>query len=61
MSSDIDWLLEPENPSVHYRTLTEILGNSYADSEVQRAKKAILTSDHDLVIKDMALFSFPII
>ena len=35
----IAWLLEPENPSVRYRTLTEILdrGSSEEALEAQRA------------------------
>ena len=37
-----DWLLEEENPSVRYITLTDILGRSLDDSEVVDAKKQIM-------------------
>ena len=37
----IDWLLEEENPSVRYFTLSEILGESQDSPEVKRARKAI--------------------
>lgn len=40
----IDWLLEPENPSVRYRTLTELLGAPIDDLDVQQARRAILDS-----------------
>lgn len=40
----LDWLLEPENPSVRYRTLTELLGVPKDDPQVQEARTAILTS-----------------
>jgi hypothetical protein len=40
----LDWLLELENPSVRYRTLTELLAAPQADPEVQQARAAILTS-----------------
>ena len=38
-----EWLLEEENPSVRYFTLTEILEKPLSDSKVQAAKKAIMT------------------
>ncbi len=38
------WLLEEDNPSVRYRTLTELLDGSPADPEVVRTKRAILSS-----------------
>jgi hypothetical protein len=37
----IQWLLEPENPSVRYWTLTDILERSLNDPEVQEARVAI--------------------
>ncbi len=37
-----NWLLEEENPSVRYFTLTEILDKSISDSEVKEAKNAIM-------------------
>ena len=40
----LDWLLEPENPSVRYRTMTEILDMSQDDRDVQQARAAVLTS-----------------
>jgi hypothetical protein len=36
------WLLEEENPSVRYFTLTDILDKSSNDREVQKAKAAIM-------------------
>ncbi len=38
------WLLEEENPSVRYFTLTEIQDKQQGSPEVQTAKKAIMTS-----------------
>ncbi|MFQ6015250.1 MAG: hypothetical protein ACE5NP_07395 [Anaerolineae bacterium] len=38
------WLLEPDNPSVRYFTLTEILDRPATDAEVQEAKAAIMDS-----------------
>lgn len=37
------WLLEEDNPSVRYFTLTEIQEKPLSNSEVQAAKKAIMT------------------
>jgi hypothetical protein len=37
-----DWLLEEENPSVRYFTLTEILDDPADHTEVKEAKKAIM-------------------
>jgi hypothetical protein len=37
----IPWLLEPENPSARYWTLTDILGRPAGDAEVQEARAAI--------------------
>ncbi len=36
------WLLEEDNPSVRYFTLTEVLGKSANDSEVKDAKNAVM-------------------
>jgi hypothetical protein len=35
-----DWLLEPENPSVRFRTLTDLLGAPQDDPDVQKARAA---------------------
>ena len=37
----VPWLLDPENPSVRYWTLVDILGRSATDPEVQAARAAI--------------------
>ena len=39
-----NWLLEEDNPSVRYFTLTEILDNPLNDSEVKKAKNAIMNA-----------------
>jgi hypothetical protein len=41
-ANSVDWLLEKENPSVRYFTLSQILGKSQTSSEVQEAKKEIM-------------------
>jgi hypothetical protein len=38
----INWLLEKENPSVRYYTLTELLKKKLQDSEVKEAKEQIM-------------------
>lgn len=38
----LDWLLEEENPSVRYFTLTGLLGRTADDAEVRRARKTIM-------------------
>jgi hypothetical protein len=43
--SILDWLLEDENPSVKYRTLTELLDTKSDDPSVQNAKARIRTSN----------------
>lgn len=43
-SKVIDWLLEVENPSVRYRTLTELLGHSAMEPGVIFTKKQIASS-----------------
>jgi hypothetical protein len=40
-----DWLLETNNPSVRYYTLTDILGKSSRSMEVKEAKKEIMMVD----------------
>ena len=40
----VDWLLEAENPSVRYFTLTELLDRPEDDSEVAAAKAGIMSS-----------------
>lgn len=37
----VDWLLEPQEPSVRYLTLTQVLGRAEDDREVKGAKKEI--------------------
>ncbi len=41
-ADSMDWLLEAENPSVRYFTLTELLGKPQDDAEVVSAKKEIM-------------------
>ena len=51
MSTDIiQWLLEPENPSVRYWTLMDILGRPKDDPEVAEARAAIPTSKYGQAI-----------
>jgi len=40
----VNWLLEADNPSVRYFTLSQILDKPQADREVQEAKKEIMTA-----------------
>lgn len=40
-SKTLDWLLEPENPSVRYLTLTDLLHQSKNDDKVISAKEAM--------------------
>lgn len=40
----VDWLLEAENPSVRYFTLTELLDKPESDGEVAAAKAGIMSS-----------------
>ena len=37
----LDWLLEPEQPSVRYLALTQLLGKRPSDSEVRETKARI--------------------
>ena len=41
----IEWLLEKENPSVRYLTLTDVLNKSHIESEVIKAKKQIMKTE----------------
>ena len=41
----IKWLVEPENPSLRYRTSVELLDKSHDDAEVQKSKSQIPTSE----------------
>jgi hypothetical protein len=41
----IPWLLEPDNPSVRYWTLRDLLGRPEDDAEVQAARAAVVQSD----------------
>ena len=38
----VEWLLEENNPSVRYHTLTSLLGNSLNEPLVRDTKKAIM-------------------
>jgi len=38
----INWLLEEENPTVRYLTLTDLMGLSKEDREVAAAKESIM-------------------
>jgi hypothetical protein len=40
----VNWLLEEENPSVRYFTLTELLGKPSVDDDVKKAKKEIMNT-----------------
>lgn len=37
-----EWLLEPDNPSVRYLTLTEILGKPVSDPQVKKSRNEIM-------------------
>jgi hypothetical protein len=41
-SDQTEWLLEPDNPSVRYFTLTEICGKPDSDAEVKKARLDIM-------------------
>jgi hypothetical protein len=41
-SAALTWLLEPDQPSVRYRALTELLGRKESDPDVRAARNAIL-------------------
>ncbi len=44
-SSVIDWLLEEDNPSIRYRTFTELLEEDEDDSRVKETKERIKNSE----------------
>jgi len=48
----LDWLLEAENPSMRYRSLTELLDVPKDDPEVKKARNAILESKPVMKIFD---------
>ncbi|MCX6653825.1 MAG: hypothetical protein NTY03_01755 [Candidatus Bathyarchaeota archaeon] len=48
----LSWLLEPSNPSVHYRTLIELLNYSPYDSEIQLTYNEILNWKPVIKIKN---------
>ncbi|MCW4037243.1 MAG: hypothetical protein NWF13_00745 [Candidatus Bathyarchaeota archaeon] len=48
----VKWLVEPEHPSVRYRTLVELLGNSPTDSEVKECKNQIAESTPVKILLD---------
>ena len=37
-----EWLLKPDNPSVRYLTLTEILGKPVSDPQVKKTRNEIM-------------------
>jgi hypothetical protein len=37
----LDWLLDPEQPSIRYLAMTQLLGKRESDSEVREAKARI--------------------
>lgn len=41
----LDWLLEPDNPSVRYFTLRHLLDRPEGDADVRAARRAIMTSE----------------
>ncbi|OPZ98208.1 MAG: hypothetical protein BWY70_01286 [Bacteroidetes bacterium ADurb.Bin408] len=55
MDKDIlNWLLEPENPSVRYFTLTKLLCKSEDEADVAEAKHKIMTTG--IVPNNLRLF-----
>jgi hypothetical protein len=52
----LPWLLDPENPSVRYWTLTDILDRSANDPEVQEARAAIA---HQSLVKELFTLQHP--
>lgn len=44
MENIINWLLEEKEPSIRYRTLTELLDKPETDPEVIEAKESVLQS-----------------
>lgn len=41
---DLEWLMSPVNPTVRYRTMTELLGMGEEEREVQVAREAIMST-----------------
>jgi len=52
----LPWLLDPENPSVRYWTLIDILDRPENDSEVQEARAAIA---HQSLVKELFTLQHP--
>jgi hypothetical protein len=52
----LPWLLDPEEPSVRYWTLTDILDRPASDPEVQEARAAI---DRQLLVKKLFALQHP--
>ena len=52
----LPWLLDPENPSVRYWTLIDILGRPANDPEVQEARAAIA---HQPLVKELFALQHP--
>ncbi|MFX1251683.1 MAG: hypothetical protein ACFFCZ_08735 [Promethearchaeota archaeon] len=48
----VKWLVESENPSVKYRTLTELLDKSPGDTQVKECKRQIATSTPVKILLD---------
>jgi hypothetical protein len=43
MDTILNWLLEPSNPAVKYRTQTELLGLPKDSEEVEKTRAALLS------------------
>ncbi len=59
-----EWLLEPDNPSVRYLTLTEILGKPVSDPQVKKTRNEIIGVKIDFINRSgfiVAYFDFVII
>jgi len=55
-SDPLPWLLEPENPSVRYWTLIDILGRPVSGPEAQEARAAIA---HQSLVKELFALQHP--
>ncbi len=44
MRKTLEWLLEPSNPCVRYRTLTELLGREEGENQVREAQANVMRS-----------------
>lgn len=54
--STIDWLLEPENPSVRYHALLGLARRSATDSEVENAREAV---QHSQLVTEILKHQLP--